>query len=82
MADRKQMRYLRAIDDNLESKPDSVLVDYLRIPEKFVSPVRRIARRVIYATAALFAAVFLVYIDRGGYKDVREGGLTLSLIHI
>jgi len=76
MVNRKRERNLRAIDEDLEGKPDSALVDYLRIPEKFVSPGRRIARRVIYATAALFAAVLLVYADRGGYRDVREGGLT------
>jgi voltage-gated potassium channel len=76
MANRKRLRYLRAIDENLEGKPDAVLVDYLRIPEKFVSPFRRIARRVLYATAALFAAVLLVYIDRSGYRDVREQPMT------
>jgi voltage-gated potassium channel len=67
---------LEAIDENLAAKPDSALVDYLHIPEKFVSPGRRIARRLLYALAALFAAVFIVYFDRDGYRDVREGGLT------
>ena len=65
MANRKRLRYLRAIDENLEGKPDSALVDYLRIPEKFVSPGRRIARRLLYATAALFAAVFIVAVFSG-----------------
>jgi voltage-gated potassium channel len=69
-------RRLEAIDENLAAKPDSALVDYLHIPEKFVSPGRRIARRLLYALAALFAAVFIVYLDRDGYRDVREGGLT------
>lgn len=69
-------RRLEAIDENLAAKPDSALVDYLHIPEKFVSPGRRIARRLLYALAALFAAVFIVYFDRDGYRDVREGGLT------
>jgi voltage-gated potassium channel len=76
MANRKRLRHLRAIDENLEGKPDSVLVDYLRIPEKFVSPGRRIARRLLYAMAALFAAVFIVYLDRSGYRDVTEKPLT------
>ena len=76
MANRKRLRQLRAIDENLEGKPDAVLVDYLRIPEKFVSPGRRIARRLLYALAALFAAVFIVYFDRSGYRDVTEKPLT------
>jgi len=69
-------RRLEAVEENLTAKPDSALVDYLHIPEKFVSPGRRIARRVLYALAALFAAVLIVYLDRDGYRDVREGGLT------
>jgi voltage-gated potassium channel len=69
-------RRLEAIDENLAAKPDSALVDYLHIPEKFVSPGRRIARRLLYAMAALFAAVLIVYLDRDGYRDVREEPLT------
>jgi voltage-gated potassium channel len=69
-------RRLEAIDENLAAKPDSALVDYLHIPEKFVSPGRRIARRLLYALAALFAAVLIVYLDRDGYRDVRDGPLT------
>jgi voltage-gated potassium channel len=69
-------RRLEAIDENLAAKPDSALVDYLHIPEKFVSPGRRIARRLFYALAALFAAVLIVYLDRDGYRDVRESPLT------
>ncbi len=67
---------LEAIDENLAAKPDSALVEYLHIPEKFVSPGRRIARRLFYALAALFAAVLIVYVDRDGYRDVRESPLT------
>ncbi len=69
-------RRLDAIEDNLTAKPDSALVDHLHIPEKFVSPGRRIARRLFYALAALFAAVLIVYLDRDGYRDVRETPLT------
>ena len=76
MAKGRLRRRLEAIDENLASKPDSALVDYLRIPEKFVSPGRRIARRLLYAFAALFAAVLIVYLDRDGYRDVRESPLT------
>lgn len=68
----------------LTSRPDAALVDVLRIPEKFVSPGQRIFRRVVYALLALFAAVLIVYLDRDGYRDVRNelgvtpgnGGLT------
>ena len=54
MADRRLRRQLAAIDENLAAKPDSALVEYLRIPDKYVSPVTRIARRLFYALAALF----------------------------
>ncbi|AKK26695.1 TrkA family potassium uptake protein [Mycobacterium sp. EPa45] len=76
MAKGRLRRRLEAIDENLAAKPDSALVDYLHIPEKFVSPGRRIARRLLYAMTALFLAVFIVYLDRDGYRDVREGPLT------
>ncbi len=38
MAKGRLRRRLEAIDENLAAKPDSALVDYLHIPEKFVSP--------------------------------------------
>jgi len=79
-------RRLEAIDENLTSRPDAALVDILRIPEPFVSPGQRIFRRIIYATLALFAAVLIVYLDRAGYRDVRDeigsqhGGEGLSFL--
>ncbi|WP_059021702.1 potassium channel family protein [Mycobacterium sp. M26] len=76
MAKGRLRRRLEAIDENLAAKPDSALVDYLHIPEKFVSPGRRIARRLLYAFGALFAAVLIVYLDRDGYRDVRDDPLT------
>jgi voltage-gated potassium channel len=69
-------RRLAAIDQNLTTRPDADLVDILSIPEPFVSPTQRIIRRVIYATAALFAAVMIVYFDRGGYRDVQDSPLS------
>jgi voltage-gated potassium channel len=63
---------LEAIDENLTSRPDAALVDILRIPEPFVSPGQRIFRRIVYAGLALFAAVLIVYLDRHGYRDVRD----------
>jgi voltage-gated potassium channel len=76
VVDREQQRSLSAINENLADKPDSALVDYLHIPEKFVSPGKRIVRRLFYAFAALFAAVIIVYLDRAGYRDVREKPMT------
>ena len=46
MPNRRLRRQLDAIEENLTTKPDSALVDHLRIPDKFVPPGRRIARRV------------------------------------
>jgi voltage-gated potassium channel len=77
VADSRNRRNLFTVHEDLADKPDSVLVEYLRIPEKFVSPGKRIARRLLYAIAALFAAVAIVYLDRGGYRDVTEKPLTL-----
>jgi len=77
VANRRVRRNLDAINENLAAKPDSELVEYLHIPTKFVSPGRRIARRVLYALAALFAAVFIVYLDRDGYSNSTGKPLTL-----
>ena len=76
MADSRNRRNIFTVDEDLSDKPDSALTDYLRIPEKFVSPGQRIARRVLYALGALFAAVLIVYLDRAGYRDVTEKPLT------
>ncbi|PXX01439.1 potassium channel family protein [Mycolicibacterium moriokaense] len=72
MAKGRLRRRLEAIDENLTSRPDAALVEILRIPEPFVSPGQRILRRIIYAMLALFAAVLIVYLDRHGYRDVRD----------
>ncbi|HPX37761.1 MAG TPA: potassium channel family protein [Mycobacterium sp.] len=76
MASRGLLRRLEAMSEDLAVKHDSVLVEYLHIPQKFVPPVRRIARRLFYALAALFTAVIIVYLDRDGYKDVRGEPMT------
>ena len=80
MANRRLRRHLDAIDQDLAAKPDATLVDYLRIPDKYVSPGRRIARRLLYALSALLATVLVVYLDRDGYRDVDSGPTTLSLL--
>ena len=80
MARNRLTSRLQAINEDLIGKPDSALVDYLRIPQPFVSPVRRIARRLIYAFLVLAAAVLVVYLERDGYRDVESGPTTLSLL--
>jgi voltage-gated potassium channel len=65
-------RRLAAIEQDLTTRPDAALVDVLRIPEPFISPTQRIIRRIIYAAAALFAAVIIVYLDRHGYRDISD----------
>jgi voltage-gated potassium channel len=68
---------MRVLDTELTAKPDAALVEYLRIPEKFVSPGARIGWRLLYASLALSAAVFIVYIDRDGYRDVQGNQMSL-----
>ena len=76
MANRRLRRHLDAIDQDLAAKPDATLVEYLRIPDKYVSPVSRIARRLFYALAALFTAAVVVYLDRDGYNNAAGKPLT------
>ena len=80
MARGRLARRLQAINEDLTGKPDSALVEYLRIPQPFVSPVRRTARRLLYAFLVLAAAVLVVYLERDGYRDVDSGPTTLSLL--
>jgi voltage-gated potassium channel len=70
-------RRLEALDQTLTTQPDHALVGTLRIPETPVSPARKIGMRVLYALLALFAAVFIVYLDRDGYRDVQGDQLSL-----
>ncbi len=76
MANRRLRRQLDAIDESLAAKPDAALVEYLRIPEKFIPPGRRIALRLFYAFTALFAAAIVVYLDRDGYNNAAGKPLT------
>lgn len=48
----------------------------MRIPEEHASPIRVIARRLAIALVVLFAAAVIVYLDRGGYRDLRGEPLT------
>nr|WP_313777287.1 potassium channel family protein [Mycobacterium sp.] len=72
MARGRLRRQLAAVNQSLTSRHDADLVDVLTIPERFVSPGRRILTRVLYALSALFAAVLIVYLDRHGYRDIDD----------
>lgn len=47
------------------------------MPEPSLSPLRSIAKRIVYALVALVAAVLIVYAGRDGYRDVNGDGLSL-----
>jgi voltage-gated potassium channel len=71
------MRTRSQVVDLLTERPDYALVGVVRMPVSSSGPVRAISRRVIGAMFALAAAVALVYLDRDGYRDVNNDGLTL-----
>ncbi|OKH80706.1 potassium transporter Kef [Mycobacterium sp. ST-F2] len=77
MARVRLSRRMAAMEQNLTSRQNADLVDVLQIPEAFVSPIRRIVRRVIYALLVLAAAVLVVYLDREGYRDAQENEMSL-----
>ena len=62
--------------DRLTDRPDHSLVGVIRMPDRPESPARAIIKRVVGATAALFMAVVIVYLDRDGYRDVNGDGLS------
>ena len=62
--------------DRLTDRPDHSLVGVIRMPDRPESPARAIIKRVVGATAALFVAVLIVYLDRDGYRDVNGDGLS------
>lgn len=57
-------------------RPHSVAVDLISIPQAFISPGRRILRRVTYALGALAAVVLIVYFDRDSYTDAADGDVS------
>jgi voltage-gated potassium channel len=46
------------------------------MPDRQISPITSIVRRVIWALVALFGAVLIVYLDRDGYRDAAGDGLS------
>ncbi|MEY8017721.1 potassium channel family protein [Mycobacterium servetii] len=69
-------RQLSGLRQRLTSQPGHQLVGVVRIPEDPASPARVITRRVAIALVVLFAAAAIVYVERGGYRDVRDRELT------
>jgi voltage-gated potassium channel len=64
-------RQLSGLDETLAAQPGHQLVGVVRIPEEHRGPIRVIARRVAIALVVLLVAAVIVYLDRGGYRDVR-----------
>jgi voltage-gated potassium channel len=63
-------------DETLSALPGHQLVGVVRIPDRRDSPVRVILRRVTFAVVVLLVAAVAVYLDRGGYRDIRGEPLT------
>lgn len=49
----------------------------VRLPEQQISPWWALGRRVLAAVAILVGVVLLVYVDREGYTDSRDGEVSL-----
>ncbi|HEX2362334.1 MAG TPA: potassium channel family protein [Jiangellaceae bacterium] len=49
----------------------------VRLPATGLDPVRSIIRRVLIALAVLALVVFVVWIDRDGYRDTSDGSVDL-----
>ncbi|GGU66514.1 potassium channel family protein [Lentzea flava] len=62
---------------SLTDEASHSLVGVIKMPDQAQSPVRAIVKRVIGASAALLLAVLIVYLDRDGYRDVNEDGVSL-----
>ncbi|MET0711840.1 MAG: potassium channel family protein, partial [Jiangellaceae bacterium] len=49
----------------------------VRLPATGLDPVRSIVRRVLAALGVLAVVVFVVWIDRDGYRDTSDGSVDL-----
>jgi voltage-gated potassium channel len=63
--------------DRLSDSPDHALVGVVRMPENRRGPAQAIIRRVIGAVLALLATVCMVYLDREGYRDANDDGVSV-----
>lgn len=71
------MKLPRGGGDRLTDHPDHALVGVVRMPVGRRGPAQAIIRRVVGAALALLASVFMVYLDREGYRDVNGDGLSV-----
>lgn len=68
-------KFRRRSKSELTDLPDHALVSVLRIPAgDSTNPWRAIGARVLVAMGALFLAVFVVYLEREGYRDAAIEG--------
>ncbi len=77
MAKGRLRRRLSRINQPLADRPVHSLVDRVQIPEEVPSPWLRITKRIVIAIGVLCAVVFIVYLDRDGYRDTQTDGLSL-----
>jgi voltage-gated potassium channel len=52
----------------------------VRIAHVDPSPIRQVARRLIFALLVLLFTIALVYVDRDGYRDLDQGSGSVSLL--
>lgn len=71
------MKLPRGGVDRLSDSPDHALVGVVRMPENRRGPAQAIIRRVIGAVLALLATVCMVYLDREGYRDANDDGVSV-----
>jgi voltage-gated potassium channel len=63
--------------ERLGDPPDHALVGVVRMPVEPTGPLAAITKRVVGALFVLVAVVGVVYLDRDGYRDLNDDGLTL-----
>ncbi|EHK84496.1 potassium channel family protein [Saccharomonospora azurea] len=64
-------------EEKLSDRPSHALVGVVSMPARAISPARAIGRRLLLALLALLAVVFVVYLERDGYRDVNGDGVSL-----
>ncbi|OQO90352.1 potassium channel family protein [Saccharomonospora piscinae] len=64
-------------EEKLSDQPGHALVGVVNMPAHTISPAKAIGRRVLFALLALLAVVFVVYLDRDGYRDANDDGVSL-----
>jgi voltage-gated potassium channel len=52
----------------------------VRIAHEEPSPFRQVARRLAFSLFLLLLTIFLVYVDRDGYRDLDQGSGSVSLL--